>query len=269
MAIVKGPIKMTGSISGLSFYTRRGSDEIIVRTKGGVSGDKIKRLPQYEGLRKQQKEWSGTTKMGSGVRSALGGLHRLADYNISPTINSIASKMQKANQTDEKGKRPVCLSKYKHSLIGFNLNRQFLFNSVLRSQLSFDIDREKLTAFVQFSAINTDFDLMNVQRLPYFRLIVSLGTVSDMIFKAELDDYTPSTPNLHGIAINQSTDWFPTTGRVEPTELNLQMNDSDCIQLTDEVSVILSVAIEFANIGIDNQPIAVKYAGSCKVLDVK
>ncbi len=142
MAIVKGPIKMTGSISGLSFYTRRGSDEIIVRTKGGVSADKIKRLPQFEGLRNQQKEWSGTNKLVSGFRMALGGLHRLADYNITPVLNSLANKMQKADLEVEKGKRPVCLSKYKQSVEGFNLNRKFPFNSVLRSSVSCDLNRD-------------------------------------------------------------------------------------------------------------------------------
>ena len=110
MAIVKGLIQMTGSLSGVSFYTRRGSDKIIARTKGGVSGDKIKRLPQYEGLRLQQKEWSGVTKLASGVRHAFGGLHRLADYNLTSVLNGLANKMQKADTSAEKGKRPVRLS---------------------------------------------------------------------------------------------------------------------------------------------------------------
>ena len=34
MAIVKGFLQMTGSI-GMSFYTRVGSDKVIMRTKGG------------------------------------------------------------------------------------------------------------------------------------------------------------------------------------------------------------------------------------------
>ena len=34
MAIVKGFLQMTGSIKGMSFYTRVGSDKVIMRTKG-------------------------------------------------------------------------------------------------------------------------------------------------------------------------------------------------------------------------------------------
>ena len=33
MAISKGTVTMTGSFGNASFYTRRGSDKIIVRTK--------------------------------------------------------------------------------------------------------------------------------------------------------------------------------------------------------------------------------------------
>ncbi|MEI8084680.1 MAG: hypothetical protein WCG93_00560 [Paludibacter sp.] len=34
MAIIKGFLQMTGSIKGVSFYSVRGSDKVIMRTKG-------------------------------------------------------------------------------------------------------------------------------------------------------------------------------------------------------------------------------------------
>lgn len=269
MAIVKGPIKMTGSISGLSFYTRRGSDEVIVRTKGGISGDKIKRLPQFDGLRKQQKEWSGTNKLVSGFRMALGGLHRLADYNITPTLNSLANKMQKADNSFEKGKRPVCLSAYKHTVEGFNLNRNYLFNAVVRTSVSFELNREELSATVNFPRINPDMDLLNVQRLPYFRLIIALGTVSDMVYNESLNDYSPKVLGLHGAALIEGSEWYPTAGIMEALQLTTRMSNAQCSMLTEDVSVLLSVAIEFGTVGFDGQPAAVKYAGCSKVMAVK
>ena len=65
MAIVKGAFQMTGSIRGVSFYTVRGSEKVIMRTKGGASKEKIKSSPKFEGLRKQQKEFGGCSKFGS------------------------------------------------------------------------------------------------------------------------------------------------------------------------------------------------------------
>ena len=60
---------MTGSISNVSFYTRRGSDKMIARSKGGASKEKIKSAPEFEGFRLQQKEWKGCT--GFALHAAL------------------------------------------------------------------------------------------------------------------------------------------------------------------------------------------------------
>jgi hypothetical protein len=40
MARVKQLDQITGTIGKLSFYTRKGSDQIFVRTKGGASKEK-------------------------------------------------------------------------------------------------------------------------------------------------------------------------------------------------------------------------------------
>ena len=268
MAIVKGAIQMTGSIKGISFYTRRGSDQVIMRTKGGASGDKIKRLPQYEGLRLQQKEWSGCTKQASGVRYAFGGLHRLADYNLTSVLNGLANKMQKSNTTSEKGQRPVQLSLYKQALDGFNFNRGYPFNSVLRVSVSHVLDREVLAASVTVPRINTEIDLVNIQRLPYFRIIIAIGTAADMVYNAALKDYIPTVESLHGTSAITNSDWYSANSIIEEQTLNVQMTKSQATTLTNEVSVMLSVAVEFGMVGFAGTPVEVKYAGCGKVLKV-
>ena len=47
MARVKQFDVITGSISNLSFYTRKGSDQVFVRTKGGATKSQIKRRPEF------------------------------------------------------------------------------------------------------------------------------------------------------------------------------------------------------------------------------
>lgn len=268
MAIIKGPIQLTGSLSGISFYTRRGSDKIIARTKGGVSGDKIKRLPQYEGLRLQQKEWSGVTKLASGVRIAFGGLHRLADYNLTPVLNGLTNKIQKADITAEKGKRPVRLSLFKQALDGFNFNRNYPFNTVLRVSTGYVLNRETLTGSVTIPRINTDIDLLNVQRLPFFRILVALGTASDMIYSDTIKDYIPEVEGLQGASVVTASDWFSTSTIIEEQILTAQLSELQISRLTEQVSVLLSVAVEFGTIGFGGIPVEVKYAGCGKVLKV-
>jgi len=62
MAIVKGFLQMTGSIKGMSFYTRVGSDKVIMRTKGGASKYTIKHGQNFAKLRLHQLEWQGCVK---------------------------------------------------------------------------------------------------------------------------------------------------------------------------------------------------------------
>jgi hypothetical protein len=180
----------------------------------------------------------------------------------------MANTMQKADITAEKGKRPVCLSGYKQALDGFNFNRNQPFNSVCRVSVSFEMDRAELKATVNIPRINTAIDLVNLQRLPYFRLLVAVGTVSDMIYNAVLSDYLPAVEGLHGASATVSSGWFAANAIVDEQQLVVSMTDKQKSRFTDSVSVILSMAVEFGTIGITGEPVEVKYAGSGKVLKV-
>ena len=269
MAIVKGVIQMTGSVQNMSFYTRRGSDKVIMRTKGGVSKEKIAKLPQYEGLRKNQKEWAGCTKFGSYTRYAFGGLHRLADYNLTPVLNGMGKNLMKLDTENELGVRRLQLSKHKQVLEGFNFNRNYPFNTVVRVGINWQLDREHLLATVTIPRINTAIDLQNIQRLPYFRLIVVLGTVPDWLYSEADKRYIPCEMNLNGTSQVLTGEWFPTSSIIPEHDMSVQMIESQQALLTEDISVLLSMAVEFGKVGFDGQTVEVKYAGCGKVLAVR
>lgn len=268
MAIVKGPIVMTGSISNVSFYTRRGSDKVIARSKGGASKEKIKTSPKFEGFRKQQKEWKGCTAFASSLRYTFGGLHRLADYNLTPVLNGFAKNVQKTDAVSEQGKRIIAFSQYRYTLDGFNFNRNYPFNTVLRVGIVGEIDREKLIAIVRMPRINPEIDVLNIQRLPYFRLIVALGAISDMRISEATSTYEPIVPDLHGVSVALTGEWIPAEQIIDSREISVNLGDELQKYLTDEVSLVLSMAIEFGKVGFTGQPVEVKYAGCGKVLKV-
>ena len=259
---------MTGSIKGVSFYTVRGSDKVIMRTKGGASKEKIKSSPKFEGLRKQQKEWSGCAKFGSITRYAFGGLHRLADYNLTPVLNGIGKNLMKLDTKTETGRRRLCLSAYPQALEGFNFNRNYPFNTVLRVAPVVTLNRNALTAQVNVPRINTDIDLLNIQRLPFFRIIVAIGTVSDLSFEEVGNDYAPLVPELHGVSATFTSEWYSSQTIVPDQVISVALPQEDAAQLTEHVTVLVSMAVEFGNVGFTGQPQEVKYAGCGKVLKV-
>lgn len=268
MAIVKGPFVMTGSLSNVSFYTRRGSDKVIMRTKGGAKKEKIKKSPKFEGFRLQQNEWKGCTSFASSLRYALGGLHRLADYNLTPVLNAFAKNIQKTDTEGETGKRSIELSKYRYTLENFNFNRNYPFNTVLRVGVTASIDREKLMASVQFPRINPATDLQNTLNLPYFRLIISLGAVTDMKCNAVSGIYVPAEFNMHGISVTTTGEWLNSENIFPEQRMDVRLGDDSLPYLREEVSLILSVAIEFGKVGFTGEPVEVKYAGCGKILKV-
>jgi len=259
---------MTGSIQGVSFYTLKGSDKVIMRTKGGATKKQIANSPTFENTRKQNMEFGGSSKFGSKARKAFGGLHRIADYNILPVLNGIGKNLMKLDTVSEVGRRNLKLTENKEVLEGFNFNRNYPFNTVVRISPQWVLDRNNLQATVTIPRINTDIDLLNIQKLPYFRLIVAIGTVSDLAYNEAKNEYKPLVPDLHGASNTITGEWFKTQSIIPEQSLTVQQNDALVAELTDDVSVLLSMAIEFGNIGLTDEPVEVQYAGCGKVLAV-
>lgn len=268
MAIVKGPIQLTGSMSNISFYTRVGSDKIIARTKGGAKKEKIKSSAKFEGFRLQQNEWKGCTAFASTLRYAFGGLHRVADYNLTSVLNGFAKNLQKTDETGEVGKRGICLSKYPFTLDGFNFNRNYPLSNVLRVSPYTFIDRQTCSAKLVIPRINTEIDLLNVQRLPYFRLVVSLGAVSDVVWVEDAKEFRPLVPEVHGVSEVITGEWLPSENIVAEHIVELEMGEEMKLNFTSDVSLVLSMAVEFGKVGFTGAVQEVKYAASGKVMKV-
>jgi hypothetical protein len=269
MAIIKGPFKIKGSIQGVSFYTMRGSDKVIMRTKGGASKEKIRTSPKFAKLRMHQKEWDGCTKFGSYSRYAFGGLHRVSDYNMTPKLNSMGKNLIKLDTVSEVGKRSLKLSIFKHALEEFNFNIEFPISTVLRVTPRWELDREKLKGSVTFPRINTDINLLNIQKLPFFRLIIAIGTISDLKYNPDTNEYEPVVVDLHGHSDTVTGEWYSTQTIVPEQTMSIQMSEDEAILLTEDVSVLLSMAVEFGNVGFTGKPVEVKYAGCGKVIAVR
>ncbi|NDP20945.1 MAG: hypothetical protein GZ091_07690 [Paludibacter sp.] len=268
MAIVKGPVQFTGSMGNISFYTRKGSDKIIARTKGGAKKEKIKSSAKFEGFRLQQNEWKGCTRFASTLRYAFGGLHRVADYNLTAVLNGFAKNIQKTDETGEVGKRAIRLSKFPFTLDGFNFNRNYPLTTVLGVSPYPVIDREKCSAKLLIPRINTEIDLLNVQRLPYFRLVVSLGAVSDVVWNEEAKEFQPIVADLHGVSIVITGEWLPSENILQEQTIEVEMDHELKSYFTNEVSLVLSMAVEFGKVGFTGEVQEVKYAASGKVMKV-
>ena len=269
MAIVKGILKISGSVEGFTFYTRRGSDKVIMRTKGGVKKNIIATSPKFANSRKQQQEFAGCAKFGSLSRFAFGGLHRLADYNLTPVLIGIGRNLMKLDSISDKGQRNLLLSNNKMVFDRFNFNRNYPLNTVLRISPHWEIDREHIRAEVTFPGINSDIDLLNIQKLPFFRLIIAIGAISDLRYNHVKKEYEPVVYDLHGHSETLTGKWNSTNTILAEQTMTVQLSEEEASFITENVTVLLSVAVEFGNVGLTDEPVQVKYAGCGKVIGVR
>jgi hypothetical protein len=267
MAKVNGLNKITGTLSNVTFYTIQGSEQVYVRTKGGPKKYAIKTKPQFEKLRRNNKEWSICARMGAMIRDTYQELKHLEDYPAIGSLNGLAKKIQKLDEVSEHGKRCIYLSRHKDLLAGFNLSKKQVLEGVLRVPITAVIDRENLRARVQIPAIDTRLYLYNSRKLPFFRVLGRLGGIADWMYSDDLgryEDYQFCNWTLSSVFISE---WWMTNGIVPAQDIEL-VYDNEGEPLADKITLMLTLGIEFGTYGADGKPEGVKYAGCGKILRV-
>lgn len=268
MARVKQFDVITGSISNLSFYTRKGSDQVFVRTKGGATKSQIKRRPEFANVRKNNKEFGGCSTMSKEIRATFRTIAHVADYNLAPALCSVAKNIQKGDIVNVLGERSVLLSQYKQYLTGFDFNRSLRFDSILRIQIQSQIDRLTHKAVVDVPAFACSMALYMNAKYSLFRLAISLGIATDHKLNENKHGYEPTHYRLDPVNWYKYGQWYSTQATVPEQQLKVDLA-VDNIEPLDDDTYILSIAIEFGTLDAFGNPVAIKNAGAGKILGVK
>lgn len=249
MAIIKNPIQFTGSVGNLTAYTMRGSDKIILRTKGGASKKKIKTSPRFQRTRENNAEFGQCAKVASGIRAAIWPVKHMADYNFTPVLNALAKHVQLMDTKHERGEREIWFSQHTYLLEGFSLNQKNTFDSVVRHPLQFHINREAIHATIQLPRLVPGVNLRIPWQYPLFRFVAGFGMMSD------------HGATRQGHAVSVETEWRPVFQPFEGQILELQLNN---IHKTN--TLLLSIGIE-TGMPVTNTYIKpVKYNACAKIL---
>jgi len=278
MSKIKGPFnKIKGSAAGYSYYTVEGSDDVIMRLKGGPDPKKMKTGKKFEKVRLHQQEFAGATVFSEGIRYGLGETYRLHDINVYAKWCGMGKSIIGLDTAGELGKRPLVLSSYRYELENYSLNNKFPFNSVLRITPQFEVNKEAFQATVKIPTINSKMDLLNIQKLPYFRLIISLGIVSDLTCKKVMDSkkekykYVPDMGGYNGTSTSNLSEWFSTDDQIDEQTTVVGLNlDHSLIEVNaTDLTFLLGIGIEFGKVGVGKKIYPVKRACCGKILAVR
>lgn len=220
MAILDGHIQFTGRLGNLSAYRMKGSDKIILRAKGGPSGDKIRKAPEFARVRENIAEFGACGKTAGHIRRRLQPVSNLADYNFTPALCSIAKMIQRKDEDSPRGQRNIYLSTYKHLLPGFSLNKANPFDSVVRQAIPVDISPEQMTAVVALPRLDPRLNLFIPWRQPLYRVVLHMTTISDVVYDG--DGYCFALSQQSFRAATVYTEWQPVAQPLEAQDLVLE-----------------------------------------------
>ena len=262
MAHLTEGLTFTGPISNLTAYKMRGSNKIILRTKGGATKEQIRNDPNFVNTRRVNAEFGGRATATRWVRSALVPLLPLADYNIAGPINALLKPIQELDTTNDWGKRAIHFTKEPGLLQGFQLNQGIPFDQIVRNPLTCDISKEECTAQIDIPLLVPGINFHVPGKYTYFGITVVLGILPDLDFNER--GYKPATGYAMALAANQQTEWhLVSTGSVAQTiQLSVKKPLAD-----QTFCLMVSVGILFGNPGVHKVE-QVRYAGAGKVLAV-
>ena len=254
----------TGSLGDVTAYYRAGSDHIILRTRKGVSGKRVKNDPKFIRTRENGVEFGGRATASRWVMRGLYVMKPLADYNIAGPINALFLKIQMADQEGLRGQRNIILSKNPALLSGFSLNRKAHFDTIVRSPFTYTLSREALSASVEIPALVPDINFVAPKGHAMYQVIAMLAIIPDIVYTGT---HKPHYKPLNETAVGDDytmTEWRSIRKDSPVTMLELKIKGTPP---TDQsFSLMLTVGIQFGVMQDTDTVQQVKHAGAAKVL---
>lgn len=148
MGKLDGIIKIQGTLDNLTFY--KSADGHLVRTKGGVSKNRIKNDPAFQRTRENGSEFGHSANSGKLFRTSVGTmLFHAKDPRLSSRMLGIMSQIKNLDSTGVRGSRQVAegLTTVEGKLLlkGFNFNAQAALSSVFYPLYVLDVPSGKVS----------------------------------------------------------------------------------------------------------------------------
>lgn len=147
------------------------------------------------------------------------------------------------------GERNLLVSTCKSELQGFNLNKNYKLNALLAVTPVLELNTETMYASAVLPAFNSAEDVLNVRKLPYFRIVFSLGTLTDIHFVPNVrSNHYVEMSELNGVSMEIATEWLSTNDRFDEQKLELQFDECFVDLERDNITYMLSMGIQFGNV---------------------
>jgi|SRR6218665_149275 len=260
MATLGDDFKFNGPVGGYTFYRKKGSDKVFVRARH-QGGRKKKKKDLAPRVQETVSEFSLRSSAVKAIRLAIKDIKHLSDHNFTPKLNGVARKPQLLDPAGARGERSLLISRHTSYFAGFNLNKNNIFDSIIRHPLHYSIDPVSGIANVQLPPLLPGISLFLPWPVPRYRVIIGLGLVADQLFETQKKDEWLNP----GTAV-ATTDWLLSTETYDGKSFKLVLPVPEKKPAVAGLSYVLSIGIEW-EITILNAR-AKKEGGAAKIVDL-
>jgi hypothetical protein len=263
MANLNKRIELTGSLDNYSVYKMKGSDKVIIRKKGGPTREQVLKSDRYIRTRENTTEFGiGVGKAVSAIRFPLLHVKHLSDYNFTPILTSICTRIQKEDKTGDRGQRSIFLSQHRYMLESFMLHKKHPFNSIVAAPVNCTLNRETKSAVIQLPWLTDGINLRLPWKQPFYRFCMSLGLVSDIVYEdGQYNDHAEDRAYF-----GLDTAWHVVTTPFQPQTVELKLDTPHALK--DSQTLVFAIGIEMGTPGLNGTTEEVKRAGSACILAV-
>ena len=237
-----GLIKVSGNIGGISFYKSDGKD--LARVANGPSKDKIQNDDNFVRTRENNSEFGGSATAGKSLRLSLAtSISTMGDKRITSRLTALFKDIC-SRSTGTRGQRPITVSTNRTLLENLEFNDKLAFASVFNAPFTFSNTAARTSGTITVPAFAPQTFIHAPSGATHFRLIGSIGVMSDIVYNVSTQHYEPSDPTLdkqgavsYGAitALNSAT----------PVNFSLVVALSGTPTMSGTVSVLQCLGIEF------------------------
>jgi hypothetical protein len=263
MAKMKGPFLFTGTIGDVTAYTRKGTEGVIVRRKGGPTKKQMKTKKSYANTRRNMAEFGGRSTAARWMRNMVAPFMPMAQGSFNKDLHRRLQKIQLLDTVSDWGKRGIPFSANPKLLEGLSLNDQSPMDIVLKTPIRFDIDKPLLEARLILPQVIPGINLRPPGSHPFFGFTMVLGLLPDLVFGDPV--YVPAfDKDQYPRIVTKETGWLPVTKAIPEEEWILQLPGKTP---KGSFSLLLSAGIRFGTVNdLANGVEQVNNEGSAKII---
>jgi hypothetical protein len=150
-------------------------------------------------------------------------------------------------------------------LIGFNLNKYHLFDSIVRKTVTCTIDRESGSAVITLPSLQRGINLNLPWPTPQFRFVATMGVCDDLL--SDGDQYPEHNMN-HAQGVTAETQWYPASKRYAGENLTIHIHRPELLHEHSSLVVTIGIVFDMSHRSFGEDSQRRYHTGSAKVLDL-